>query len=676
MDLDIDRSSPNCLERLLIDRALLGDISVVYECDIPSIALARADSKGTPLLHLLACKGKQTLEVLRVFTLRGADLSKPNENDNGYTPLHAVAKSLYLPTSALLLRSAPSTMSIVAGKEKFTPLHIAASIGATALFPQAKEALGSRAFSTLLSFRDLRGRTPLLIAAENGHVITVLWILQHGAYDAVECNIHGFNALHFAIERNDSKMITSIISTLKDIGSGIGDIDMTVSVLERYINAKNEKGMRAVDIAYQKIIKQNGLRNLSLILNWCRLRLLQALYTKSVSSLSSSSSSSSSSFDPEIGNGSTNNSLLMFSSGNTTTSPTSPIHKISPRSNSRSVSLVFFSPYKVLALFYSMLYFIINNPLEAVLVVPLSFFITLFDYSIEAIWPMSFILVTYGKHFIVIPSLLNSTIESKEERKGFLNNTFLLTFSWSLSITSFLALFFYILTRLFSRLDILGSDCDSEADIRRVDYVRALLGEESTPTSSLSTVLCHTCSIARPSRSKHCSHCGRCVAVFDHCCAWTGCCIGESNHGVYFLFVLFASIAALLWLALLVLFIFFANYKSQESIQYQWNTLFFIFLSIQPLWMLVFGVVLLISHTRMIARGLTTNEAKKWTSASYAYLRDEKGRFRNPYSQRTSRANCLNFWSRCSKSIIHYLLISIHQIVGGIRINGKGGKQG
>jgi hypothetical protein len=113
-------------------------------------------------------------------------------------------------------------------------------------------------------------------------------------------------------------MIASIISTLKDIGSGIGDIDMTVSVLERYINAKNEKGMRAVDIAYQKIIKQNGLRNLSLILNWSRLRLFQALYTKNVSSLSSSSSSSSS-FDPEIGNGSTNNSLLMFSSGNTTT---------------------------------------------------------------------------------------------------------------------------------------------------------------------------------------------------------------------------------------------------------------------------------------------------------------------------------------------------------------------
>jgi len=142
------------------------------------------------------------------------------------------------------------------------------------------------------------------------------------------------------------------------------------------------------------------------------------------------------------------------------------------------------------------------------------------------------------------------------------------------------------------------------------------------------------------------------------------------------LFVLFASIAALLWLAILVLFMLFAKNESQESIQHQWNKLFFIFLGIQPLWMLVFGVALLISHTRMIARGITTNEAKKWTSASYSYLRDEKGRFRNPYSRRTSRANCLHFWSRCSKSILHYLLLSIRQIVEGIRNNGKGGKQG
>ena len=165
-DFSFERRSSDALgslERSLIERALHGDISVVYECDIPSFAITRADAIGTPLLHALASKGAATVDLLRVMTLRGADASRRSENENDYgsTPLHAVAKSLYLPTSAILLRASPESMSAAAGKERATPLHVAASAGATAMFSQAREVLGVRVFSSLLANRDLHGRTPL-----------------------------------------------------------------------------------------------------------------------------------------------------------------------------------------------------------------------------------------------------------------------------------------------------------------------------------------------------------------------------------------------------------------------------------------------------------------------------------------------------------------------------------
>lgn len=54
----------------------------------------------------------------------------------------------------------------------------------------------------------------------------------------------------------------------------------------------------------------------------------------------------------------------------------------------------------------------------------------------------------------------------------------------------------------------------------------------------------------QPYRSRHCWECNKCVRKFDHHCFWIGGCVGELNHGKFFLFLLFQTISEISALSL------------------------------------------------------------------------------------------------------------------------------
>jgi hypothetical protein len=147
--------------------------------------------------------------------------------------------------------------------------------------------------------------------------------------------------------------------------------------------------------------------------------------------------------------------------------------------------------------------------------------------------------------------------------------------------------------------------------------------------------LCHTCRIVKPLRSKHCTTIKRCVPMFDHHCPYIGNTIGGGNyiHFVAFIFCGLVNVAQS-WAA-----------GVQFLLAYPKSPLSWFFC-------IDYGLVLLMAvmmnqyHLSLILRNLTTNE--DMNKHRYTYLRDDLGKYRNPFSQ-GAWGNCAEFFRRRSQ---------------------------
>ncbi|KAH7514471.1 hypothetical protein FEM48_Zijuj11G0093100 [Ziziphus jujuba var. spinosa] len=63
---------------------------------------------------------------------------------------------------------------------------------------------------------------------------------------------------------------------------------------------------------------------------------------------------------------------------------------------------------------------------------------------------------------------------------------------------------------------------------------------------------CQKCAHYKPPRAHHCRVCKRCVLRMDHHCIWINNCVGHANYKVFFIFVVYAVIACIYALVLLV----------------------------------------------------------------------------------------------------------------------------
>eukprot|EP00898_Chlorokybus_atmophyticus_P004643 jgi/Chlat1/517/Chrsp103S00991 len=168
--------------------------------------------------------------------------------------------------------------------------------------------------------------------------------------------------------------------------------------------------------------------------------------------------------------------------------------------------------------------------------------------------------------------------------------------------------------------------------------------EDAAVASGQWSLLCPTCKIVKPVRSKHCAVCNRCVSQFDHHCPWIGNCVGKNNKWQFFVFLCVETAAMTTGMVMAVYRLYNDSPRPSGTGSFleftfteHGGAIGFIVFDMFMMW----GVLILtVVQGGQIARNLTTNEVANMHR--YTYLHGDNGFFRNPWDKGCYR-NCKEF---------------------------------
>ncbi|KAL4031960.1 hypothetical protein IC575_010256 [Cucumis melo] len=118
---------------------------------------------------------------------------------------------------------------------------------------------------------------------------------------------------------------------------------------------------------------------------------------------------------------------------------------------------------------------------------------------------------------------------------------------------------------------------------------------------------CQKCSQYKPPRAHHCRVCKRCILRMDHHCIWINNCVGHENYKVFFVFVVYAVVACIYSLILLLGSLTIEPPKDEQQVGGPFRTVYIVAgLLLFPLSMAL--SVLLGWHIYLILHNKTTIE--------------------------------------------------------------------